>query len=225
MIEATPIFTDLTRYHLAREIDRWGWVIGSHTYGNPKVLEPDLARLRIGAFCSIGPNVTIVLGNHRTNLVTTYPFKAIAGIVGGGLWEQALAAGPDHDTRGDVVIGDEVWLGANSTVLSGVNIGTGAVIGAGAVVRSDVPPYAIVTGNPAKVVRLRFDESIVTRLLRTNWWAWPDERIAESLSLILSHDIEAFLTHAEERQSAGELPKVSVTPGSKARHRTKIRRP
>jgi virginiamycin A acetyltransferase len=201
MIEPRPLFDDLTRFHLAREILRWGWSIGAHSYGCPRVLEPDLAGLTIGRFCSIGPNVTIALGNHRTDLVTTYPFKAIADIVGGGLWEQALSAGPDHDTRGDVVIGDEVWLGANSTVLSGVTIGTGAVIGAGTVVRRDVPPYAIVTGNPAKVVRRRFDEGIVARLLRTNWWAWPDERIAEYLPLILSTDITGFLDRVESEEA------------------------
>lgn len=84
MIEPKPLFDDLTRFHLAREILRWGWSIGAHSYGCPRVLEADLAGLTIGRFCSIGPNVTIALGNHRTDLVTTYPFKAIAGIVGGG---------------------------------------------------------------------------------------------------------------------------------------------
>ncbi|WP_279597475.1 CatB-related O-acetyltransferase [Methylobacterium sp. J-068] len=207
MIEPQPLFDDLTRLHLAREILRWGWSIGAHTYGCPRILEPDLASLTIGRFCSIGPNVTIALGNHRTDLVTTYPFKAIAGIVGGGVWAQALSAEPDHVTRGDVVIGDEVWLGANCTVLSGVTIGTGAVVGAGAVVRRDVPPYAIVTGNPAEVVRTRFDDATIARLLRVNWCAWPDERIAEYLPLILSPDIIGFLDRAE----AEAAPNV-VTP-------------
>lgn len=168
------------------------------------VLEPDLALLRVGAFCSFGPNVTIALGNHRTDLVTTYPFKAIAGIVGRGLWEQALSAGPDHVTHGDVVIGDEVWLGANCTILSGVTIGTGAVIGAGAVVRRDVPPYAIVTGNPATVIRHRFDDTTIARLLQTNWWSWPDEQVAEFLPLILDSNIEEFLTRAEAIRLDGD---------------------
>jgi acetyltransferase-like isoleucine patch superfamily enzyme len=197
MTEPRPLFDDLTRFHLAREIERWGWSIGAHIYGAPRVLEAGLAGLTIGRFCSIGPSVTIALGNHRTDLVTTYPFRAIAGIVGGGPWAPALEAGPDHDSRGDVVIGDEVWLGANSTVLSGVTIGTGAVVGAGAVVRRDVPPYAIVTGNPAAILRHRFDEATVARLLRTNWWAWPDARIAAYLPLILGTDIAAFLERAE----------------------------
>ena len=197
MIDPQPVFDDLTRFHLAREIQRWGWSIGAHTYGCPRVLEADLAGLTIGRFCSIGPSVTIALGNHRTDLVTTYPFKAIAGLVGGALWGPALQAGPDHDTRGDVVIGDDVGLGANCTILSGVTIGTGAVVGAGTVVRRDLPPYAIVTGNPAEVVRYRFDAATIARLLRTEWWSWPDERIAEYLPLMLSTDIAGFLDRAE----------------------------
>ncbi|MFC6746703.1 hypothetical protein ACFQFG_20150 [Methylobacterium persicinum] len=83
MIEPQPVFDNLTRYHFAREIERWGWTVGAHTYGRAAVLEPEMARLHIGRFCSIGPDVTIALGNHRTDLVTTYPFKAIAGITGG----------------------------------------------------------------------------------------------------------------------------------------------
>ncbi|ACK84640.1 MULTISPECIES: CatB-related O-acetyltransferase [Methylorubrum] len=205
MVTPNPIFDDLTRFHLSRDIERWGWVVGKHTYGHPRVLEPDLASLWIGAFCSIGPNVTVVLGNHRSDLVTTYPFKAIRVITGGHLWGQAgAAAEPDHDSRGNVVIGDEVWLGTNCTILSGVTIGAGAIIGAGAVVRKDVPPYAVVTGNPGSVRRFRFDEATVARLLRINWWSWPDERIAEVLPLILSPDIGAFLDHAEAQQDVGQ---------------------
>lgn len=211
MIEPQPLFDDLTRFHLTREIARWGWSIGAHTYGAPRVLEADLAGLTIGRFCSIGPGVTIVLGNHRTDLVTTYPFRAIAGIVGGGPWVSALATEADHDTRGDVVIGDEVWLGANCTILSGVTIGTGAVVGAGAVVRRDVPPYAIVTGNPAAVVRHRFDGPTVARLLRTNWWAWSDARIAAYLPLILSSDIAAFLERAEAEAGADAPPDAPLS--------------
>lgn len=197
MIEPQPVFDSLTCYHFAREIERWGWTVGAHSYGRPQVLEPEMARLHIGRYCSIGPGVTIALGNHRTDLVTTYPFKAIASIMGGQLWSGATQGADDHDTRGDVVLGDEVWLGANCTILSGVTIGNGAVVGAGAVVRRDVPPYAIVTGNPASITRYRFDPETIERLLRVNWWAWPDEKIAEHLPLILSPDVMTFLDKAE----------------------------
>lgn len=226
MIEPQPLFDDLTHFHLAREIERWGWSIGAHTYGAPRVLEAGLAGLTVGRFCSIGPSVTIALGNHRTDLVTTYPFRAIAGIVGGGLWAEALKAGPDHDTRGDVVIGDEVWLGANCIILSGVTIGSGAVVGAGAVVRRDVPPYAIVTGNPAQVARTRFDAATIERLLRLNWWAWPDARIAAYLPLILGTDIAAFLDRAEAEalnapppSSGRPAPRPPAAPSGSGRGR------
>ena len=215
MIEPNPVFGDLTRFHLARESARWGWSIGAHSYGHPRVLEPESARLRIGRFCSIGPNVTIALGNHRTDLVTTYPFKALAAF-----WPEAAAGADDHASRGDVVLGDEVWLGANCTVLSGVTIGSGAVVGAGAVVRRDVPPYAIVTGNPATVLRHRFDDATVARLLRVCWWAWPDARIAAHLPLILSSDIEAFLAQAEACLALEATPAPKGRPKRAARRRT-----
>ncbi|ACL58182.1 CatB-related O-acetyltransferase [Methylobacterium nodulans] len=195
MIEPNPVFPELTRLRLASEIAMWGWDIGEHTYGTPRVLEPDLARLHIGRFCSIGPNVTIALGNHRTDLVTTYPFKAINTL--STAWPSAANADDDHDTRGDVLIGHDVWLGASSTILSGARIGSGAVVGASSLVRGQVPPYAIVAGNPAKVVRYRFEAPIIERLLRVAWWNWPEEQIAAAISQLLSPDIEAFLAHAE----------------------------
>ncbi|GJE29085.1 CatB-related O-acetyltransferase [Methylobacterium organophilum] len=220
MIQPQPIFGELTRYHFVREIEQWGWSIGAYSYGRPTVLEPDLARLRIGRFCSIGPGVTIVLGNHRTDGVTTYPFKAIAGLTGGGVWAEARACADDHASRGDVVIGDEVWLGAHCTVLSGVTIGSGAVIGAGAVVRRDVPPYAVVTGNPAAVVRTRFDEATVARLLALDWWSWPEARIAEHLPLLLGGDVAAFLAAAENpggKAARKAKDKTSKGEGGKAK--------
>ncbi len=87
------------------------------------------------------------------DLVSTYPFKAIAGIAVARMWGEALTSMDDHATRGDITLGHEVWLGAGCIILSGVTIGSGAVIGAGAVVRRDVPPYAIVIGNPAKIAK------------------------------------------------------------------------
>ncbi|WP_288580482.1 CatB-related O-acetyltransferase [uncultured Methylobacterium sp.] len=195
MTKPHPVFSELTRLRLASEIATWGWDIGDHTYGVPRILEPNLAQLRIGQFCSIGPNVTIVLGNHRTDLVTTYPFRAISVL--SGAWPTAVGAGDDHDTRGDVSIGHDVWLGTNSTILSGTEIGSGAIVGAGSLVRGQVPPYAIVVGNPARIVRYRFEPATIARLLRVAWWDWSEEKIASMMPALLNPDLDAFLAAAE----------------------------
>jgi virginiamycin A acetyltransferase len=192
VIPVTKIFPILTRFHLAWQIEEWGWRIGDHSYGQPRVLEPQIAQLQIGRFCSIGPDVTIALGNHRTDLVTTYPFTTLAHI-----WPSAAEGDADHEARGDVVIHHDVWLGANSIVLSGAEIGSGAVVAAHAVVRGKVPPYAVVAGNPARVVRMRFDAATVDRLLAVAWWDWPDAVIGEHLPLMMKTDIGAFLDQAE----------------------------
>lgn len=185
-------FAALTKYQMAWEIDEWNWEIGEYTYGRPTVLEPELAQLRIGNFCSIGPNVTLVLGNHSTDLVTTYPFAVLKDF-----WDTPEDCMPDHSTKGDIVIHNDVWLGAGSIVLSGVEIGTGAVIAAHSVVKDNIPPYAIVAGNPARVVKYRFTPEIRERLLRTQWWSWNKKKIQHFLPLILHTDIEAFLRAVE----------------------------
>ena len=192
MIPVTNVFSQLTRLHLAWHIEEFGWRIGDHSYGRPSLLDPECAALTIGRFCSIGPEVTIVLGNHRTDLVSTYPFKTLSH-----LWPEAAAGEDDHEARGDVVLHNDIWIGAKATILSGAEIGSGAVVAAGAVVRGVVPPYAVVAGNPARVVRSRFDEATVARLLAAAWWDWDDVKLRTALPLLLSRDIEAFLGAAE----------------------------
>lgn len=176
--------------------------VGRGTYGEPKVLhwgEP--ATLKVGAFCSIADGVTIFLGGeHRTDWVTTHPFMAFRASARG------IAGHPQ--TRGDVVIGNDVWVGQGAAILSGVSVGDGAVIAAFSVVRHDVPAYGIVAGNPARLVRRRFSDPIVARLERVAWWNWPDALIDEAMPLLLSSDIEAFLAFAEKARppSAGAAP-------------------
>src|SRR5690606_35017201 len=99
-------------------------------------------------------------------------------------------------SRGDVVIGSDVWLCSNCTILSGVTIGTGAVVAAGAVVARDVAPYSIVAGNPAKVISWRFDEKTREELLATEWWLWPREEIIKAVELLCSKDIQGFIEYA-----------------------------
>jgi acetyltransferase-like isoleucine patch superfamily enzyme len=165
--------------------------IGRWTYGSPKVLSwGEGATLEIGAFCSIAKGVKIFLGGeHRTDWITTYPF--------GVVWKRNEIKG-HPSTKGDVVIGNDVWLGEDCTILSGVKIGDGAVVGTGAIVVQDVPPYAIVFGNPARVMRYRFDKNTIESLLEIQWWNWSDEKITDNLPLLSNSDIGKFIKKAIE---------------------------
>ena len=131
--------------------------VGRYTYGtlNIKSWGTKGEELEIGDFVSIGPNVTFILGgNHYTNTITTFPFKV----------KYFGEKEPEALTKGKIVVEDDVWIGMNSLILSGVRIGKGAIIGAGAVVAKDIPPYAIAVGNPCKVVKYRFDKEIQNKL-------------------------------------------------------------
>ncbi|WP_128564452.1 CatB-related O-acetyltransferase [Methylobacterium crusticola] len=172
-----------TRLHLAKLAARHGYAIAPYSYGRPKVRFPESgARLSIGPYCSIADKVEILLGgNHRTDWVATYPFAAMAG-----LWPDLAAPGDYHASRGDVAIGADVWLGSGSLILSGVTVGPGAVVAARAVVTRDVPPYAIVGGNPARVIRHRFPPEVAAGLVETAWWALPPERVRALVPLLQS---------------------------------------
>ena len=167
--------------------------IGRWTYGGLTVHswnegEP-LTHLSIGAFCSIAAGVQIFLGGeHRSEWVSTFPFN---------MWDGAHHLGGPPKSKGDVVIGNDVWIGTEAMIVSGVRIGDGAVIGARALVARDVEAYAIVAGNPARVIGRRFSEDIVERLLRIRWWDWSDERILEFLPCMMGPDIESFLKAGE----------------------------
>jgi chloramphenicol O-acetyltransferase type B len=170
--------------------------LGKHSYGLPIVHDwQDGTTLKIGAYCSIARNVQIFLGgNHRTDWVTTYPFPAF--------FKEARHISDYARSRGDVVIGNDVWLCTDCTILSGVTIGHGAVIGSGAVVRRDVEPYAIMIGNPAQVAGWRFNEAQRQALLEAAWWDWPEEEIRSVVDRLCSSDIEAFLAYARQRHQA-----------------------
>lgn len=186
-----------TRLHLAQLIQRRpGQIaVGPYTYGRPKVRFPESgARLFIGRYGSIADGVEILLGgNHRTDWATTYPFPAMAG-----LWPEASGMSGSDVSRGDVLIGHDVWLSSQAMVLSGVTIGHGAVVAARAVVTRDVPAYAIVAGNPARVVRMRFSESQVAALVASRWWLLPRERVVSLLPLLMSDRIEPLLAELAE---------------------------
>lgn len=165
--------------------------IGRGTYGNPTILSwNEGASLLIGNFCSIAGGVKIFLGGeHRPDWATTYPFNV--------LWPSASAIPGHPKTKGDVTIGSDVWIGAEAVILSGVKVGHGAVIGTRAVVAKNVPPYAVVVGNPSRIVKYRFEPAIVERLLNVAWWDRSDEFIENHLPYLLSTDICLFLDKAE----------------------------
>ncbi len=174
-------------------VERYGDEIGDHSYGAPRLMRSGRTRFRMGKYCSVAPGVSILLGgNHRVDWVTTYPFSAIAD------WHPEGAGIRGHPlTNGDVVVGNDVWLGRGCTILSGITVGDGAVVAAEALVTKDVPPYAIVGGNPARVIRHRFDEATIGRLLAIRWWDWPDARVRAAIPHLLSDDLTGFLAFAE----------------------------
>ena len=149
-------------------------------------------RLKIGKFCSIacGARFLFNSANHTMGSLSTYPFPLF--YEKWGLDRKNVADAWDH--KGDIVIGNDVWIGYEAVILAGVTIGDGAIIGARAVVTSDVPPYTIAGGVPARTIRKRFPETIVTSLLQLKWWDWPREKILRNIGAIQSGRIELLLS-------------------------------
>jgi len=143
-------------------------------------------KLMIGKFCAIAKGIEFVMNgaNHRLCSVTTYPFN----IMGHG-WEKAAPSLEDLPFKGDTVIGNDIWIGQNVTVMPGVHIGDGAIIAANSVVVKDIPAYHIAGGNPAHIIRKRFDDDLISYLLEVKWWDWPAEKIFENLDALCSGDL------------------------------------
>ncbi len=177
-----------------RRLQRQGRVlVGEGTYGVPEIWTymHGTEKLHIGNYSSLG-STFLLGGKHAVDRVTTYPHRI--------LW-QLPGAGEDGfpTPTGDTYVGSDVWACPGALIMSGVTIGDGAIVGGGAVVTRDVPPFAIVGGNPAKVIRHRFDERQIAALLDIRWWDWPEPEIREALPLIAGDDVDAFIRYARER--------------------------
>lgn len=161
-----------------------GVKVGRHTYGVTRAsigAIEGLTDIEIGSFCSVAKEVLFLQSEHSRETVSTWPF------------DRAFTNGHiGRDIRGPIKIGNDVWIGRRAIILSGVTIGDGAIIGAGSIVTKDVPPYAVAVGNPAKVVRYRFERAKIETLLKLRWWDWSDETIQQSKQLFLG-PVDAFI--------------------------------
>ena len=161
--------------------------IGKYTYGNPQfMLWEEQESIFIGSFCSIADQVVILGGGeHRNDWITTYPLHLALGC-------QIENCG-HPSTKGPTIIGNDVWIGCRATILSGVTIGDGAIVAAGAVVSKDIPPYTISGGVPNKTIRRRFSREQIDILMKIKWWNWPEQKIKEVIPLLLSSNIDRFI--------------------------------
>ncbi len=145
---------------------------------------------KIGRFCSIGPNVRVVSGKHPINYVSTSPvfFSVLKqcgkSFVTENRYDEKMLCCDENGEKHSLILGNDVWIGDSVIIKAGVRIGDGAIIGMGSVVTKDVPPYAIVGGNPAKVIRYRFDENTIEILKSIKWWDWDDKKLSESTELM-----------------------------------------
>lgn len=172
--------------------------VGRFTYGNDRIRVYSYgasALLSIGSFCSIADNIQVYLGgDHRSDRVTTFPF----GHIFTNFFHTFDGSG-HPGSSGDVVIENDVWIASNVTIMSGVTIGNGAIIACNSHIVKDVLPYSIVGGNPAHLIRYRFDKNIIDRLQEITWWDWSDEKINKFAPLLCDSNIEKFLEEAEKK--------------------------
>lgn len=197
-----PRTNDKTTVYLKSVVDNPAIEVGEFTIYNDFVRDPaDFAannvlyhypvnhdRLVIGKYCSIacGAKFIFTSANHTLRSLSTYPFPIF--FEEWGLEVRKITEA--WDNKGDIVIGNDVWIGYEAVILSGVTIGDGAIIGTRAVVTRDVPPYTIVGGVPAKPIRRRVSDDTIAELLKLKWWDWPAEKVKEHLDAIQSGDLE-----------------------------------
>lgn len=187
------VFERLYAAHLTwrwrRLIDSGIVTVGRHTYGVPVVFtfKGNESNLEVGAFTSITTGTKILLGgNHPTKWVSTFPFRSKWNMP--GAYEDGMPY-----SKGDVRIGSDVWIAVDCVILSGVNIGDGAIVMSGSHVTADIEPYSIAGGIPAKVVAKRFPEDIIEKMLKIRWWNWDDDTIRKAVPFLSSGNMAGFL--------------------------------
>lgn len=180
--------------HVKPTVNNPNIIVGDFTYFGDKDFESHVThfyewngdKLIIGKFCQIAAGVNFIMNgaNHQMNAVSTFPFYIFEG------WNQDAPPLSDLPLRGDTVVGNDVWIGQNVTILPGVHIGDGAIIGLNSVVGSDVPPYTVVAGNPAKEIRKRFGDELIQIMLKLRWWDKSIEEIDSLIPLLTCGDLE-----------------------------------
>ncbi len=176
-------------------------IVGDYTYyddpDGPENFESNVLyhfpfigdKLIIGKFCAIAKDVTFIMNgaNHKVSGFSTYPFQIFANG-----WEKVMPKAGDLPYKGDTQIGNDVWIGYDATIMPGVTVGHGAIIASKSVVTKDVPAYSVVGGNPAEVIKHRFEQRTIEQLLDIAWWDWTAEKITTNLEAIVGADISAL---------------------------------
>lgn len=181
---------------IADDVDCDSVTVGNYTYGEINVEASNVGgHLYIGNFCSIGPRVTFILNSeHRIDTISTYPFKVLC----------TQTEAHESFSKGDIIVGDDVWIGYGVTIMSNVKIGQGAIIAAGAVVTKDVPPYAIVGGVPAKIIKYKFDKETIDELMKIDYSILKKEDIENNIEILYSPvadiDVKHFVGRIGERE-------------------------
>lgn len=192
--EIYPVSGTRSVTYVKPTVTRPNIIVGEFTYFSDENFESHVThhydfngdKLIIGKFCQIAAGVNFIMNgaNHQMNAVSTFPFYIFNG------WQQETPPMSEMPLKGDTVVGNDVWIGQNATILPGVRIGDGAIIGANSTVGSDVEPYTIVAGNPARVIRKRFDDELIEVLEEVKWWDLPADEINELIPVLSCSDLE-----------------------------------
>ncbi|MDY4332808.1 CatB-related O-acetyltransferase [Pectobacterium brasiliense] len=187
-----------TKYQNSELIERGYLKVGDHTYGYVSFVDKSYGKLTIGDYCSIAHSVEFIAANHRIDSVSTYPFKSLRTY-----WYDGDIETYDHVNKGNIRVGNDVWIGRSAKIMSGVNVGDGAVIAAGAIVTKNVDSYSVVAGNPAKHIKYRIeDEEDRRKMLDIAWWNWSEEKVSENINKIMTLDIKAFISEFYNKDEA-----------------------